>query len=162
MAEANATLSTFYENWKLYQDHLTAAIAPLTLAQVALRAAPNLRSIDENAAHMVGARLSWFTRFLGEKWDALPSRDRWDGSGAPQHSASELVQGLETSFALMADALARWSPVDMAKTFGEDWRGQHYELSRSWVIWHLLEHDLHHGGEISLTLGMHGLQAPDV
>jgi uncharacterized damage-inducible protein DinB len=27
------------------------------------------------------------------------------------------------------------------------------------VVWHVLEHDLHHGGEISLTLGMHGIDA---
>lgn len=32
-------------------------------------------------------------------------------------------------------------------------------LTRSWVIWHLIEHALH-GGEISLTLGMHELAAP--
>jgi len=30
------------------------------------------------------------------------------------------------------------------------------------VIWHLIEHDLHHGGEIALTLGLHGLAAPDL
>jgi hypothetical protein len=26
----------------------------------------------------------------------------------------------------------------------------------------VLEHDLHHGGEISLTLGIHGLPAPQL
>jgi uncharacterized damage-inducible protein DinB len=30
------------------------------------------------------------------------------------------------------------------------------------VLWHVLEHDLHHGGELSLALGMHGLPALDV
>ncbi len=28
---------------------------------------------------------------------------------------------------------------------------------RGWVVWHTLEHDLHHGGEISQILGSHGL-----
>jgi len=27
---------------------------------------------------------------------------------------------------------------------------------------HVLEHDLHHGGEIALTLGTNGLPAPDL
>ena len=31
--------------------------------------------------------------------------------------------------------------------------------SRAWVVWHVLEHDLHHGGEVSLTLGVHGIPA---
>ena len=35
-------------------------------------------------------------------------------------------------------------------------------LSRQWVIWHVIEHDLHHGGEVSLMLGTHGLAAPDL
>ena len=35
-----------------------------------------------------------------------------------------------------------------------------YEVSRSWVIYHVMEHDLHHGGEVSLILGMNGLRTP--
>ncbi|HEX4716084.1 MAG TPA: DinB family protein [Ktedonobacteraceae bacterium] len=30
-------------------------------------------------------------------------------------------------------------------------------MTRQWIIWHVIEHDLHHGGEISLILGTHGL-----
>jgi uncharacterized damage-inducible protein DinB len=35
-------------------------------------------------------------------------------------------------------------------------------VSRSWVIYHVMEHDLHHGGELSLTLGIHGLPGPNL
>jgi uncharacterized damage-inducible protein DinB len=56
----------------------------------------------------------------------------------------------------MGDCLARWSPADMRQTFGSEEDG---EASRAWAVWHVLEHDLHHGGEISLTLGMHGIDA---
>jgi hypothetical protein len=34
--------------------------------------------------------------------------------------------------------------------------------SRGWVIWHVAEHDVHHGGEISQILGSHGLAPLDV
>jgi uncharacterized damage-inducible protein DinB len=51
----------------------------------------------------------------------------------------------------------------MQQTFPDEGPdGKMYEVSRAWVIWHLIEHDLHHGGEISLTLGMHGLHAIDI
>lgn len=59
----------------------------------------------------------------------------------------------------MADCLTRWSPANMQQTFPDDWNGKIVQLSRAWIVWHVLEHDLHYGGEISLTLGMHGLQA---
>ena len=29
-------------------------------------------------------------------------------------------------------------------------------MTRAWIVWHLIEHDLHHGGEISQSLGMIG------
>ena len=36
------------------------------------------------------------------------------------------------------------------------------ELSLRQVIWHVLEHELHHRGEIYLMLGLMGMEAPDV
>ena len=61
-----------------------------------------------------------------------------------------------------ATASHRWTPEDCARTFPDEWDGQVYEVSRSWVIYHVMEHDLHHGGEVSLILGMNGLRAPDL
>src|SRR5207244_12921945 len=66
MAEDNFTLTTFYTSWKAYQDHIKGALAPLTAEQLELRAAPHLRSIGENALHIIGCRAYWFTDFLGE------------------------------------------------------------------------------------------------
>jgi uncharacterized damage-inducible protein DinB len=40
--------------------------------------------------------------------------------------------------------------------------GKIYTITRGWVIWHVIEHDIHHGGEIAYSLGMHGLTAPDI
>ena len=158
----NATLATFYENWKLYQDNLKQALTPLTPEQLTLRAAPGLRTAGEITAHIIGARSRWFTQFLGEDWGSATAMTEWDREGASGRSSMELVRGLEATWQFMADALARWSDEDLQRTFSREWRGENYELSRSWVIWHLVEHDLHHGGEFSLSLGMHGLTAPDI
>ncbi len=162
MAVENATLATFYENWKSYQDQLKDVIAPLTAEQLALRSAPHLRSIGEIAAHIIGTRVGWFVMFLGEEAQGTEPLDLWDAPGAPVREASELVQGLDRTWQIVADALARWTPADMAKTFRRGQSGEGEERSRNWVIWHVLEHDLHHGGEISLTLGMHHLRAPEM
>jgi uncharacterized damage-inducible protein DinB len=159
MAEDNFTLTRFYASWKEYQDHIKDAVAPLTAEQLALRAAPGLRSIGENAAHIIGCRVGWFTYTLGEDAGADLKAVRWDEPGGPARSAAELVQGLDRTWQMMADRLARWSPADMQETFPDDWDGTIVHLSRAWIVWHLIEHDLHHGGEISLTLGMHGIPA---
>ena len=163
MAEDNFTLTTFYESWKAYQDQLKKALAPLTAEQLTLRAAPSLRSVGENAAHIIGCRAGWFTEFLGEDGGAdVKAYASWDERGAPARTATELLQALDRTWQLMTDCLARWSPDDMRQTFPDDWDGKRVDLSRAWVVWHVLEHDLHHGGEISYALGMHGLTGIEI
>jgi len=158
MAEDNFTLSIFYAQWKAYQEHIKEAVAPLSAEQLTLRAAPGLRSIGQNAEHIIGCRIGWFTQTLGENGDAyLKTGTGWDEQSAPTRSAAELAQGLDATWQLMADCLARWSITDMQQIFPDDWDGTIVHLSRAWIVWHVLEHDLHHGGEISLLLGMHGL-----
>jgi uncharacterized damage-inducible protein DinB len=156
MAEDNFTLTTFYTSWKAYQDHIKGALAPLTAEQLELRAAPHLRSI--------GCRVYWFTAFLGEYGgEEMKVYAGWNEValelGAPIPTTTEMVQALDRTWQCMTDCLARWSPDDMRHTFPDDWDGKQVDVSRAWVVWHVMEHDLHHGGELSLTFGMHGLLA---
>jgi hypothetical protein len=72
MADDTFALTTFYTSWKAYQDHLKEALAPVTAEQLALRAALGLRSVGENALHIVGCRIYWFTGFLGEVGRIVP------------------------------------------------------------------------------------------
>lgn len=160
MADENFTLTTIYDNWKTYQGHIKASVAPLTAEQLTLRAAPHLRTIGENVAHIIGCRAGWFDSFLGEDGGAaIKDQMHWDEPDAAPRTAAELVQGLEDTWQFMSVCIARWSDADMRQTFPDDWDGKKVELSRAWVAWHVLEHDLHHGGEVSLTLGMHGIKA---
>ncbi len=158
----DSTLETFYANWEKYQNNLAQAIAPLMTEQLALRAAPNLRSVGELARHIAITRASWFHRAMGEKGDEIAriANMPWEDS-SPQ-SAAELVRLLETTWQFMKARLDRWTPEDMAYVFRGQRQGRDYALAREWVIWHLIEHDLHHGGELSFTLGMNGLQAPRI
>jgi uncharacterized damage-inducible protein DinB len=164
MSEGNFTLDIFYQSWNNYQDLLKQAIAPLTPAQLALRAAPDLRSVGEMVAHVITARVAWFGGFLGEM-NTLPGVESLLARAmpnAPPPTAGELVAGLDTSWRFMAELLHKWDSADMQHTFPFEAEGQHYDNSRSWVTWHILGHDLHHGGEIAITLGMYDLPAPNV
>jgi uncharacterized damage-inducible protein DinB len=160
MAEENFLLTTFYASWKEYQDRIKGALAPLTAEQLALRAAPDLRSVGEIALHIIGCRAGWFTQFLGEDWGAEgKTYADWDIADAPNRTPAEMVQALDHTWQGMMECLARWSPDDLRQTFPDEWDGKTVHLSRAWIVWHVLEHDLHHGGELSLTLGMHGVPA---
>ena len=164
MAEVSFTLTTFYTCWKEYQDRIKGALAPLNASQLELRAAPHLRSIGEFALHIVACRAHWFTDFLGEDGgEEIKVYAGWNKAaqalGAPVPATTELVQGLDRTWQFLMDCLTRWSPADLRQTFPDVRDGKQVDLSRVWVVWHVMEHDLHHGGELSLTLGMHGVPA---
>lgn len=109
----------------------------------------------------------------------------------PCHPATELVAGLEKTWRLIEETLVRLSPADLEQVFpplSAAERARHANLvepalqpyarmwlesarlageagpaySRERIIWGVLEHDIHHGSEISTTLGVHGLPALDL
>ena len=147
-----------YDGWHAYQTALVKANAPLGEEQLALRAAPRLRPVATIAAHIIGARARWFYQLMGEGGDEFKALGQWDRRGAKQRTAEELVHGLESTWRGMQEAIARWTPEEWERTWpGED-DTEPETITRQWVIWHLIEHDVHHGGEISLTLGVHGIR----
>ena len=153
------SIAPFYKGWDNYQRMLVEAVAPLSDTQLALLAAPNLRPAWALAAHIIAARASWLHRRLGEGPAELLAYLPWDDDGEPQRGAAELVSGLDATWAVIADCLNRWTPAYLE---GVIQHPVHGPLTRQWILWHLIEHDLHHGGELFFTLGMHGLPTPEL
>ena len=162
MTDKQTTLVTLYKGWDVYQEQLVKAITPLAAEQLVLRAAPQLRSVGMIAAHIVGARVRWFHRLMGEGSLDIDLLGTWDRPESPVRSAAELVEGLEDSWRLIQNSLAHWDITNLDHVFEGTYGGEEYSLTRQWIIWHVIEHDLHHGGEISLTLGAHGLLGLDL
>ncbi|GCE07244.1 DinB family protein [Dictyobacter aurantiacus] len=164
MSEDNFTLTAFYSSWKEYQDHIKEALASISAEQLALRPAPHLRSIGETIMHIVACRAYWFAAFMDDvDGNEMKMYADWNEDalqlGASIPTIAELAHGLDHTWQFMAHHLARWSPEDMRKTFPDEYDGKQFDVSRAWVVWHVLEHDLHHGGELSLTLGIHDIPA---
>jgi uncharacterized damage-inducible protein DinB len=162
MTEDHTSLVSVYKGWDAYQHHLVQAVAPLSPEQLALHAAPHLRSVCMIAAHIVSARVGWFHIVMGEGSTDVAALAGWDRANQPIRSAAELVSGLERSWQMMQDALARWRTADLEYIFQGTYQGEEYSFSRQWIIWHVIEHDLHHGGELSFSLGMHNIAAVDI
>ena len=165
MTEHSIPLATFYKGWDVYQRLLVTAIAPLSPEQLALRAAPHLRSIGMLATHIIATRVGWFHFLMGEGSASLASMAQWDEPEEPLRPAAELVAALEVTWQMIQTALQHLTIADLDEIFHDtDENGEEEEeaLTRQWIIWHVLEHDLHHGGELSFSLGMHGLTGLDL
>jgi uncharacterized damage-inducible protein DinB len=158
MASERVTCWTFYTGWENYHRLLVGAVAPLTGAQGQRAIASDLRSIGMLATHLVRTRASWLSLVLGEGGSDVAAIVAWDDNADEAPPVAELVRGLEVTFAAWKECLQRWTPDDLHAVYhdGPD------EVTRGWVIWHVMEHDLHHGGELSYSLGALGLAGLDL
>jgi uncharacterized damage-inducible protein DinB len=160
--QTQTTLDVIYANWRGYQEKLRDSIAPLTGAQLALQPAAGMWPLGQIVQHIISVRAGWFSGTLQDDDAAMRAYMAWGQRESPERSAPEMARGLDQTWAFIEACSQRWTPADCAQTFPDEWDGQIQQVSRSWVIYHVLEHDLHHGGEVSLILGMNGLPSLDL
>ena len=161
------SIRLFYDRWPQYNRRLMEAIGALTDEQLALRPSPEHWPVWALVGHVAGTRVYWLCTVLGEPGAEAtpftdPGGDGWEDDLDHPRTARELIGALETTYAVIDGVLERWTPDDLAVEFTRTRPSGTRSLSRQWVVWHLMEHDLHHGGEISLILGMHGVPALDL
>jgi uncharacterized damage-inducible protein DinB len=170
MTEQVSPLTTFYKpGWENYQQALIRTIAPLSSEQLSLSSGPQQRSIGELLDHMIGARFNWFHLWMGEGDPNLDWSDDEYNDEPAAYQAASLVTMFEKSWRVISSSLDRWTSADLERLFPppashQAWlRNQGLEEepphTRKWIVWHVLEHEIHHGGELSLTLGTHGINS---
>lgn len=170
MAVTMDSLAAIYDGWNGHQTSLVNAIAPLTPAQLRWRPPAQLSSVGELARHISLGRITWFARMgapgsaaLLEQisvWeqDSDGNRDIVESALAITEQADALVHWLEITWQMVATTLQQWQVADLSQTYPHTWNGQVYAVSRQWTIWRILTHDVHHGGQIALLLGMQGIE----
>jgi uncharacterized damage-inducible protein DinB len=160
--DAQSTLDVIYENWRGYNEKLKKCVTTLTNEQLLLQPAAHMWPLGQIVQHIVSVRAGWFSGTLQDGDEVMNGYMLWGERDSPERSALDLVRGLDETWAFIESRLQRWTPADCAETFPDEWDGQTTQVSRSWVIYHVLEHDLHHGSEVSLILGLNGLQPLDI
>jgi len=157
------TLSNIFQGWDGYQISLVHAVAPLTPQQLAWRPREGLRSVGQLAAHISEGRISWFQRM-----DAPGSAELMQEIAvleSPEAIAADtgaLVLWLEATWQMVEETLRQWTVDDLSYTYRHEYQGQTYAVSRQWTIWRIMAHDLHHGGELAVMLGMQGIAVPEL
>ena len=177
VSSASPTLQPFRDGWANHQRLLLGMVGGLTPDQLATRPAPSMWAVWQLAGHMAGSRAYWFHDVLGEGDPAvrdlfrvasttvpdLPIEDAgWEDDEEHPRDASEIVEAFERTWSMIDANLRRWTGDDLAVEFSRRRRTGTETFTRGWVVWHVIEHDLHHGGEISLILGSHGLTGLDL
>lgn len=162
METGTLALSTIFDGWQGHQISLVKAIEPLTSEQLSYRSAPGLRTVGEIVNHIANGRAGWLMRIDEVSPEQARQVEAWNEAEDAIENASELVKRLEISWQIVEDKLKSWSVADLPRVYPLPYQGKTYAVSRQWVLWRIMAHDLHHGGEIALMLGEQGISIPEL
>jgi uncharacterized damage-inducible protein DinB len=63
---------------------------------------------------------------------------------------------------MVAATLDQLTVDDLPATYEQPYQGKVYAVSRQWVIWRIMCHDIHHGGQLSELLAMQGIEPTEL
>jgi uncharacterized damage-inducible protein DinB len=161
------TIRPFYDMWPQYNGRLRDVIGVMTDEQLAVRPSPDLWPIWATVGHTAGMRAYWLCEVMEEPGgETTPFSDLasggWEDDLDHPRSAAELVEALDTTFSLIESCLDRWTPDMLADRITRDYAGRQQVHTRGSIIQRLFSHDAYHCGELSQTLGIHGLPQIDL
>jgi uncharacterized damage-inducible protein DinB len=165
---SRSTIRPFYDKWPQYNRRLREVIGAMTDEQLAIRPSPDLWPIWATVGHTAGVRVYWLCNVLGEPGaETTPFADAGDDGGWEDdlehpRSAEELVSALDSTWRIVEGCLDRWTPDMLVEVFDRDFNGNHQQHTRSSILQRLFTHDAYHCGELSQTLGIHGLPQIDL
>ena len=143
-----------FSHWKEVRQGLYAALDLLADEQLAFVPREGLWSLRTVALHIATAEEGWFRYIATQELDEWPEVDESD---YPTVAAIKAV--LNQVHARTEAYLQTLDLMDLDRVITTFWGAQ---VSLRWIIWHVLEHEIHHRGEIYLMLGLMGMEAPDV
>ncbi|HXU84713.1 MAG TPA: DinB family protein [Verrucomicrobiae bacterium] len=161
------SIRRFYDRWPQYNRRLTEIVGAMTDGQLAIRPSPERDPIWATVGHTAGARTYWLCGVLGEPgaettpWPEA-SGEGWEDDLDHPRTASELVWALDSTWAIVDGCLDRWT-LELLDETVERHSGDRVQIhSRSSILQRLLTHEAYHCGELSQTLGIHGLPQIDL
>jgi uncharacterized damage-inducible protein DinB len=162
------SIRLFYDRWPQYNRRLTEVIGAMTDEHLAIRPAPDLFPIWATVGHTAGVRVYWLCAIVGEPGAETtpfphPADDPgWEDDLDHPRSAVELVTALDTTWAIVDRLLDRWTPEILGEEI-ERFYGEVRQIhTRGSILQRLMTHEAYHCGELSQTLGIHGLPQIDL
>jgi uncharacterized damage-inducible protein DinB len=162
------SLRHIFDRWSQYNRRLTEVVGAMTDEQLAIRPSPDLFPIWATVGHTAGTRPYWLCSVLGEPGaDTTPWPDPehnlgWEDDLDHPRTAAELVGALDTTWAIVDGCLGRWTVDMLEQTVERRYLDTVQIHTRASILQRMLSHDAYHCGELSQTLGIHGLPQIDL
>lgn len=149
-------LSDLFSNYFTVRAEMVEAVKDLTQQQLDWTPPNHPASIGKLLAHIAECEYGWIT-CVALKKEANPDFTRF-----------EKARTLPEILALLDQNHTEFTEYLNAEDI-EDWDRIFYQLpestekvSKRWLVWHVVEHQARHRGQIFMLMRMQGIKVPDV
>src|SRR3954451_8641449 len=143
MTKSQIAAERALEVWQHMQDELVREVGLLSNQQMNTRIAPKVRTLGEQAEHIVRGRALWVHKVVDDP--SLEPMMNWDEPDDPRRSVAEVVAGLEHTWQI-------WRAYIEPSTRDDHDAGAVTEQDENGLrtVWGMIDHDLCHAGELAL------------
>lgn len=147
--------SDVFFHWKEVRTDLFRALDMLSDEQLSFVPREGMWSLGETVRHIANTEEGWFRYVVERKYAQWP----------PDYSAADYPT-VESIKALLTDVHARTQAflepltLEDLEQIIDSPSGEQIPLK--WIVWHVIDHEIHHRGEVFLMLGLMGMEGPDM
>ncbi len=160
------SLLDLFSGWEGYNTSLILALRQTPPELLGQRGSEKSRTIGELYLHIAMGRIDWFSRMGAPGAQTLMQEVEGEINPDTKGDASQDHQLLENwlrrSWDLVESCLQGWNVSGLSETYLQSYLGKTYVVPRQWVIFRILAHDIHHGGQISVLLYQQGIEPPEL
>lgn len=148
-------LSKIFSHWEQVREDLLVTIDQFEDHELIYTPFESAWPVGQIMLHIGSAEEGWFGYVINKELIAWPEYEM------ENYPTRESIKILLTDIHQRTKAdLESWNLADLDRPIRLPWND--HELSLNWIIWHVLEHEIHHRGELSFVLGMLGRDGLDV
>lgn len=147
-------LDEYFSHWRQVRDDLLRLVDLFSEQELAFTPFDGSMSAGEIMLHIAEAEDGWLRYQVTRELAAWP---KYTLAGYP--GRAEIKDLLSEVYARTRAFLQDAPQSDLERAVQLPSGG---ELTLGWIFWHVLEHEIHHRGELSLILGLLGREGLDV
>jgi len=145
----------FFAHWKQIRAGFLATTDQFQEEELYYKPYEGAWSVGEILLHIANAEQGWFRYAVTGEFDEWPS-----GHTLENYPTFESIQSLLKEVHDWTEAtITGLSTENYQEVIELPWDEKTH---LDWIIWHVLEHEIHHRGELSLILGLLGRDGLDV
>ena len=145
-------LYELYPHWETRTNRILQSLETRTPYELEYKFHPNMRSLGNLYRHIIAAEIYWMEDVVGERGKNFSELDEKEF-----YNSKTILDEWQSVRNRSQEIVKPYSLSDLKKTFLTP-RKKSVELS--YILWHVVEHEIHHSGQISAMLRAQNINSP--